>query len=187
MLKNFKANRLSNQKQNRHTGFTIVELLIVIVVIGILAAISIVAYNGIQSRARTTSVYADLTNIRKKLEIYNVDHGQYPQSTTDLEDADLSIGNSSNYEIRAGYGNVYYCLDLAENEFGVGVRIAGVDPVSHFITSSSSAKPRSNTPIYTALLCGELGLPGSSPADGAYSTWGLDADGDSTGWLKTNN
>ena len=34
------------------SGFTIVELLIVIVVIGILAAITIVAYNGIQSRAR---------------------------------------------------------------------------------------------------------------------------------------
>ena len=37
-----------NQKQS---GFTIVELLIVIVVIGILAAITIVAYNGIQTRA----------------------------------------------------------------------------------------------------------------------------------------
>ena len=38
----------------KRTGFTIVELLIVIVVIGILAAITIVAFNGIQTRAKNT-------------------------------------------------------------------------------------------------------------------------------------
>lgn len=39
-------------KNKQNSGFTIVELLIVIVVIGILAAITIVAYNGVQQRAR---------------------------------------------------------------------------------------------------------------------------------------
>jgi prepilin-type N-terminal cleavage/methylation domain-containing protein len=43
---------MSNMKTRNH-GFTIVELLIVIVVIGILAAITIVAYNGVQARAAT--------------------------------------------------------------------------------------------------------------------------------------
>lgn len=42
-------------KQTKSSGFTIVELLIVIVVIAILAAITIVAYNGIQDRANTTA------------------------------------------------------------------------------------------------------------------------------------
>jgi len=54
-------------------GFTIVELLIVIVVIGILAAITIVAYNGIQSRAKTSSAQSSATNVVKKAEIYNTD------------------------------------------------------------------------------------------------------------------
>jgi len=44
---------LRGQKQS---GFTIVELLIVVVVIAILAAITIVAYNGIQNRAKSSAV-----------------------------------------------------------------------------------------------------------------------------------
>lgn len=64
----------------KKTGFTIVELLIVIVVIAILAAITIVAYNGIQNRAADAAVSADLSNIAKKFEQQRVDDGStvYP-------------------------------------------------------------------------------------------------------------
>jgi len=56
--------------RKRETGFTIVELLIVIVVIGILAAITIVAYNGISSKATIASLQADLENSNKQLIAY---------------------------------------------------------------------------------------------------------------------
>jgi len=59
-------------------GFTIVELLIVIVVIGILAAITIVAYNGIQKRARDTSRTTEISSLMKAIELYRIDNGVYP-------------------------------------------------------------------------------------------------------------
>lgn len=61
MLKNIKNN----------SGFTIVELLIVIVVIAILAAISIVAYNGIQNRSKSASGQSYANSIAKKAEAYS--------------------------------------------------------------------------------------------------------------------
>ena len=69
---------LQNKKTN--TGFTIVELLIVIVVIGILAAITIVAYNGIQKRANTSSAQSAANTIQKKAEAYNAVQSSYPAS-----------------------------------------------------------------------------------------------------------
>jgi general secretion pathway protein G len=59
-------------------GFTIVELLIVIVVIAILATISIVAYRGVQARARDSQRKSDIATIAKALELYYIDNGKYP-------------------------------------------------------------------------------------------------------------
>lgn len=80
--------RLSHQKQ---VGFTIVELLIVIVVIGILAAITIVAYNGVQGRARDTQRVADMQNIVKALELYKTTNGVYPSP--------VATPNASGWEV----------------------------------------------------------------------------------------
>ncbi len=59
-------------------GFTIVELLIVIVVIGILAALVIVTYNGIQQKARDTERKTDINALASHLEAYNASAGRYP-------------------------------------------------------------------------------------------------------------
>lgn len=66
--------------RNRQKGFTIVELLIVIVIIGILAALVIAAYNGIQTRANVTTMNADLRSMIKLIELYKADNGIYPQT-----------------------------------------------------------------------------------------------------------
>ena len=62
-------------------GFTIVELLIVIVIIAILAVITIVAFNGVQARARDSHRQADVKAITKALELYYIDNGKFPNGS----------------------------------------------------------------------------------------------------------
>lgn len=59
-------------------GFTIVELLIVIVVIGILAALVVSTFSGVQGRARDAKRESDIAAITKALEIYYLENGVYP-------------------------------------------------------------------------------------------------------------
>ncbi len=66
------------RKKRQDIGFTIVELLIVIVVIGILAAITIVAYNGIQQRANNTSRINAVSQTLKLVKSYQATYGDIP-------------------------------------------------------------------------------------------------------------
>jgi len=81
-------------KKSTQKGFTIVELLIVIVVIGILAALVLNTFAGIQQRARDTERKTDVNSIATQLEAYyNLDgEGMYPLladvDTTTLEGLD---------------------------------------------------------------------------------------------------
>jgi len=74
---------MTNNKINvkESSGFTIVELLIVIVVIGILAAITIVAYSGITNRAKVTKAQANAESVQKVGETINADNGAYPTTS----------------------------------------------------------------------------------------------------------
>ena len=102
---------LNTMKKNAY-GFTIVELLVVIVIIGILAAISIVSYNGVTNKANDVAVQQDLANIAKKLEIYRASMGEYPAGSAQLEDADLTVTKSvygSHLLYEGSLYNLLYC------------------------------------------------------------------------------
>lgn len=68
---------------NKQRGFTLVEILIVIVIIGIIASITVFAYNGITERAWAAKRLADIDQVRKALELYHQDYGYYPANGSD--------------------------------------------------------------------------------------------------------
>lgn len=84
---------MPNKKPQK--GFTIVELLIVIVVIAILAAISIVAYTGIQDRAKLSKTQSDFANTQKLIELHYAQYGHYPIVSPDW--AGQSPSNKDTY------------------------------------------------------------------------------------------
>ena len=69
---------MTSLKKTAARGFTIVELLIVIVVIGILAALVVVTYSGIQQKARDTERKTDVNALHGQLEAYQAQNGKYP-------------------------------------------------------------------------------------------------------------
>lgn len=100
------------------SGFTIVELLIVIVVIAILATISIVAYSGMQQRARNTQTITAVVGYVKALNLYKADNGQHPPVSSCLgNNYDATGCDSSGYVVNGGNLNTTYLA----NYFGSSV------------------------------------------------------------------
>ncbi|MDB5160371.1 MAG: hypothetical protein JWO99_634 [Candidatus Saccharibacteria bacterium] len=69
-------------------GFTIIELLVSIVVIGILVTIMIVSYGGIQQRSRDSERGSDTTQLKIAIEKYHSEKGQYPDVCSGGDDTD---------------------------------------------------------------------------------------------------
>jgi type IV pilus assembly protein PilA len=95
---------IKNMKKDR--GFTIVELLIVIVVIAILAAITIVAYNGVQNKAKDANNRTDAVAIAKVAESVNADLGAYPTGT-DSATLTTSFGGGTTAKLPSGVALKY--------------------------------------------------------------------------------
>ncbi len=158
-------------------GFTIVELLIVIVIIGILAAITIVAYNGIQTRARDSSRTSAVRQIQKSIELYKQTNGRYPPQ--------VAIGTN----IPVGFSGIWgtgYSYSVATDDSWMKnlitsglVPSAPLDPVNdntHYIVYWSSATTglgKCTEPFYVLGVIG-YDSTGNIPSDSRTltCTWG---------------
>lgn len=124
---------MSTTSKRRTRGFTIVELLIVIVVISILAAISITAYSGIQNRANDTAVKSDLRNFAGKILEYQAINGSLPQGGGTSGPSGLTFSVSRN-SYATNKHNFIYCVDTAS---GSSFVIAAASKSGTFYSYSS--------------------------------------------------
>jgi type II secretion system protein G len=123
-------------------GFTIIELLIVIVVIGILAALVIVTYNGIQQKARDTERKTDIKAVQGHLEAYWADNAKYPcmasvtaTCTADVNDSTFRSNNFKGLDLSAfadpkNAGSQQLCSTTSADCYGYNVTPSGCDDAS---------------------------------------------------------
>lgn len=129
--------------QTSAKGFTIVELLIVVVVIAILAAITIVSYNGIQRQASNANVLASVSNWEKIIKMYQV-------TSTKLPDDWTCLGSSvDNFPADAAYS------------LGVGMCERGMIVADNWTSEFKTTPPQPSKPTPTPVLLRQDASPGS--------------------------
>ncbi len=155
----------------KQTGFTVVELIVVIVVIGILAAITVIAYNGIQNNGYDSSVKSDLSALSKKLDIFYGDYSKFPATTSDLESLKLKV-NQSAYNTNRVL-NFSYCANTDRSAYALGA--ISKSGKQYSITSASGVQEYPSTqindgnPSNLAVSCADLLAGTSRVIAGFYS------------------
>ncbi|HHX8655571.1 pilin [Vibrio sp. J2-3(2022)] len=85
---------MKNSKQKKQQGFTLIELMIVVAVIGVLAAIAMPQYQKYVAKSEVASVLATLTGAKTNVEAYTVENGKFPDgSVSDATPAGLGVPN----------------------------------------------------------------------------------------------
>jgi prepilin-type N-terminal cleavage/methylation domain-containing protein len=148
------------------SGFTIVEMLIVIVVIAILEAITIVAYNGIQQRAKASAVINGLKASDKELRLYATDQSfnTWPRDSA----------------IIAGYTNPTLQTFISQtttfkNYMQTTPNVANATPLSWFYDNDDDVKPACGSRYSgTNIIIIDLDQPTAEAVDSALD------DGDLT-------
>ena len=192
-------------ENTQQKGFTIVELLVVIVVIAILAAITITTFNGLQRRAMVSALTSDAKNGQKVINMYNAQYGTYPDSLDTANDGGplrFRTDVTTSY-VKTSSG---YCLSLstkssggvsiATNEQGVVSEAACNQPgwtASYYANNALSVSPAVTAQEMTAInyswgTSGPSGVPVdnfsvrwsgglSAPSSGTYTFYVTSDDG----------
>lgn len=190
--------QLSIKRRLHNAGFTIVELIIVIVVIGILATITIVAFNGINRRATESLIKDGLQTLTKQVESDNVTNGVYAASASTANggkglklSGDLIIDYSSDgakycIAVKDASGNISYYKDSANGAIQQGTCPPAVtvpNPIARYTMNGSLGTISGSIPDNTGggrALTGTLGTriagkygqafrPSTYPSDGGGS------------------
>ena len=139
-------------------GFTIVELLIVIVVIAILAAIGIVAYSGIQNRASDAAVQSDVRSLVMKVLEHHAIHGEYPHGTaSSVFPGGITLAANKQAYMQAS-ANLYYCVipTGANARFSIAARSKSGKVIAYY---DGEYKDYTGTYSASTNICPNTGIP----------------------------
>ena len=120
MTTNLTKNLLDKlRKVTRYRGFTLIELMLTITIIGILAAIAVPAYQDYRERARVAQAVTDITTIAFKINAYYLEERVYPASLAIIGGGQLDP-----------WGRPYEYLDLTSKGNGGARRDKNLNPLN---------------------------------------------------------
>lgn len=126
----------STSDQEREAGFTLIEILIVIVVIGILSGIAFFGVRGIRESSVAKACNANAVQVLKAFEAYKIDKGIYPndrQIGEDFTNDDVQV------MIYAGYLRTNYLTKSPDYKLVASVTSAGTQVIGRY--TSDNDKP----------------------------------------------
>jgi general secretion pathway protein G len=160
--------REKEQKMKARSGFTLVEILIVVVILGILAAIVIPQFTDASTEAKTSSLMTDLQTMRSQIELYKIQHNdQLPGAGT----ASFQDALTGTTDINGAAGGTYgpYVQQIPTKQF---VNSSAVD-IDGTLGGGWTADPP--TACYLNITTGAVEAP---PAIVGIDTYEVKLDGD---------
>ncbi|MBL8159456.1 prepilin-type N-terminal cleavage/methylation domain-containing protein [Candidatus Saccharibacteria bacterium] len=157
---------LASQRKSEHgSGFTIVELLIVIVVIGILAAIVLNAQASVRNQAIDNSVKSDMVNFAKSVESQRAVTGSYPTVLT----ANMGI-RFTKASYLTNRNNLYYCVNPTTDKFALAAQATTGNSWRYIAGEGVSSTP-SPTSANTCALISQAGNSNYAGYDNGTGNW----------------
>jgi len=150
--------------QRKEQGFTLIEMMIVVAIVGILAAISVPSYQAYMQRSRTSEAVTFLSEIRQRQEAYRAEFGQYCSASA-AAGTGITGGTWNPAALPAGGERIVWGNTAGWTQLG-----AAPDGPSYFQYRTTAGPPGTNP--------GVPSFPGTDFWFVAHAQGDLDGDGD---------
>ena len=162
----------SSKASKRQSGFTLVELLIVAIILAILAAIIVPQFASTTTDATESALRANVTAMRSAIDLYRQQHGEYPGVVTAVPVAPLVCGGTNGAGGGGDQVTLQSQLTLYSNRNGMTCSAAGTDfPFGPYIQEDAlPINPITGIGTVDIVIAGDLNMTAADAQGWQYDT-----------------